>query len=256
MISFPRRKKSTATLERTDASIEAHLMDDRTQMLRRGRTQRAITAALSALLVTLGTLSGLTSATGDTHIALIGGIIAAFSVIVSTEANVLHTVWAEVSAQTLAIEHSRIAIEQRPESERQTLEALWRHEGLSPHSAQSVARVIMTEPRSWLKTTIEKQFGFSVYAPTRLGREALTIGGVTLLAALVPLIPYFFLSTSVALWVSLVLSVITLGSLGFASGIMARRSLWPSVGAFVLVGLVTGLGTAALGTWVLALLLP
>jgi predicted membrane protein (TIGR00267 family) len=70
-----------------------------------------------------------------------------------------------------------------------------------------------------------------------------------MVASIVPLIAYFFLPIEKAFIVSIILTIIVLGIIGFIRGKLAKIGLLKSSLEVVAVGTVSGLGGYFLGVW-------
>ena len=91
--------------------------------------------------------------------------------------------------------------------------------------AERVARGLASNPNVFLRTKIEKELGISPDSGGAAFGDALAVGFTYLVAAIVPLWPYFFFSRSTALAVSLVCTLLALFLVGVAKGRVTRLSL-------------------------------
>jgi vacuolar iron transporter family protein len=73
--------------------------------------------------------------------------------------------------------------------------------------------------------------------------DAVVVGGTYLLAAIIPLWPYFFMALHSALWVSIACTLVALAGVGIAKARVARMAWLPSAIQVVVIGsLSAGLG--------------
>ena len=92
-------------------------------------------------------------------------------------------------------------------------------------TAAGVARGLASNPNVFLRTKIEKELGISPDSGGAAFGDALAVGFTYLVAAIVPLWPYFFFARSTALVVSLVCTLVALFLVGVAKGRVTRLSL-------------------------------
>lgn len=104
-------------------------------------------------------------------------------------------------------------------------------------------------PRAYAKTMVEKELEIPFKPGTVKVPEALTMGASYMVAAIIPLVSYFFLALRPAFIVSLGLTFLALVLLGYVKGRLAALNLVRSVGEVLAVGLVSGVGGYALGAY-------
>jgi VIT1/CCC1 family predicted Fe2+/Mn2+ transporter len=119
------------------------------------------------------------------------------------------------------------------------------HEGLARERAEVVARGLASEPNVFLRTKVEKELGLSLDAGGAALGDAFVVGSTYLVAAIVPLWPYFFFPLQIALTVSLTCTLLALFAVGVAKGRVTRLSLLRSGLQVMTVGAVSaGVGYA------------
>ena len=140
-------------------------------------------------------------------------------------------------------------MEAEPEFELREMALLLRHEGVGEADAQLIATTLAQYPRAYAKTMVEKELGIPFDPGTVKVPEALTMGASYMVAALIPLVSYFFLPLRSAFVASLGLTFLALVLLGYVKGRLAELNLARSVGEVLAVGLVSGLGGYLLGDY-------
>jgi VIT1/CCC1 family predicted Fe2+/Mn2+ transporter len=136
-------------------------------------------------------------------------------------------------------------IEEFPERETAELAVVLEREGLPREQAESVARGIATDPNVFLRTKVEKELGISPDAGGAALGDAVVVGVTYLVAAVIPLWPYFFFPLNVALGVSLGCTFLALFAVGVAKGRVTRLSLVRSGLQVLLIGTASaGVGFA------------
>lgn len=225
------------------ASLTEHVLEERARIARLSRIRELVLGTQDGLLVPLGVVTGLAGASATATVIIVGGVAEAAagalamgtgSYLASRAENQLFE--AEISAEASELDRD-------PAGEQAELELLLREEGLDAGDARIAAASIGRSRLALLKTMVEKELGLSYgEVQTELG-DAAVVGASYAAAALVPLWPYFFWSTTVALGASLAATGVALFSLGVVKGRVARLHLARSGLEVLLVGGISaGLG--------------
>lgn len=119
-------------------------------------------------------------------------------------------------------------LKDKPLEEQRELELLYRAKGLDAQTAQRTAEKIMSDPKTALDTLAREELGLD---PDELGnpkRVAASSFAAFAVGAIVPVIPYLFLSGLTAMWVAIGLAVLAMvlvgGTVGRLSGLGVTRS--------------------------------
>src|SRR5581483_4858957 len=177
------------------------------------------------LLVPLAVVTGLAGANAASSTVIVGGLAeaAAGALAMGTGAFLASQAENQLFAGEIADEEHELA--DHPEVERLELELLLREEGLDAQSARRASELIARSDRSLIKTKAEKELGLAYgEIETALG-DALVVGGMYALAAVIPLWPYVFLGIRTGLVVSLAATAVALFALGVVKGRVAGMAL-------------------------------
>ena len=146
----------------------------------------------------------------------------------------------EVYANEIAMERDEIAL--MPEVERDEIALLYEAKGMNREIAQRVASDIMARPEQMLQEQVQEelQIGAPDMSPMR---EAWLTGTATAIGALIPVLPFFFLTGTAA--------IVTAFAIAMASHFLvgAMRSVFTGRGVFRsgMDMFVVGLGVAIVG---------
>lgn len=117
---------------------------------------------------------------------------------------------------------------ENPLEEQRELELIYRAKGLDEESARATAAKIMSDPQTALDTLAREELGLD---PDELGnprRVAASSFGAFAVGAIVPVVPYLFLSGTAALGLAVALAVLAMlvvgGTVGRLSGLGVARS--------------------------------
>ncbi len=138
--------------------------------------------------------------------------------------------WLSVQSSRELYEH-QISIEKRelaemPEEEMAELALIYQAKGLAPETASAVAQRLLSDEASALDTLAREELGIN---PDELGGSAWEAGFMSFLlftaGALVPVLPYVFLTGTTGVVVSAALSLIALFLIGAAITLMTGRNV-------------------------------
>jgi vacuolar iron transporter family protein len=127
-----------------------------------------------------------------------------------------------------------------PDEELRELIQIYRQRGIDEETAEQISRAVMKDPRIALETHAREELGIDIHEGLGSPWAAAASSFVMFsLGALIPLLPFLFLSGDAAVAVSAVLSAVTLFTVGGAMTVLTGRG-------FVLSGLrMLAIGTVA-----------
>jgi vacuolar iron transporter family protein len=223
--------------------LRRHVLGERARIARLSRVREFVLGFQDGLLVPLAVVTGLAGATVTASTVIVGGLAEAAAGALAMGTGAYLSAQAENQLFQSEITKEESEVVTQPETEREELTILLLEEGLSEDNAGTVTRLISTSPRSLLKTKVEKELGLSYGEATTERGDAAVVGASYLIAAFIPLWPYFFWKISTALPVSLLATAVALFSLGVLKGVVARLALLRSgVQVLLIGGASAGLG--------------
>ena len=212
-----------------------------------GAFRAAVLGAGDGLITNVSLVLGVaggSSAGGAVRLAGIAGMLAGAC---SMAAGELVSVRAqqELVEREIAIERAELADE--PEAEQRELAAMYRSRGVGADDAETVARILMSNPRIALDTHTRLELGVDPEQQGQAGRAAaasfLSFG----VGALLPLLPWFFTHGLAAVVASIVIGGVVALVLGAAIGSFSGRgrlrvALRQLAAAVVSAGITFGVG--------------
>lgn len=195
-----------------------------------------------------GVAGGTTAAGADTNAVILAGFAGLAAGAFSMAAGEYVSVASQSELAQAEIELERTELEARPEAEQRELAETYERRGLDPELATQVAAQLSRDKASVLEVHVREELGLSPYdLPSGISAAVSSFLSFSV-GAMIPLLPYLFGATTLA--VSLVLSLAALFGVGVLVSQITVRSWWFS-GArqLVLGGAAAGL-TYAIGTWV------
>lgn len=147
------------------------------------------------------------------------------------------------------IETERDEIVAMPEAEADELALIYQAKGMSPEQADRAAREVMSDPDAFLDTKVREELGID---PEDLGGSAweAAIASFFLFAvgAVIPVIPFFFMTGTGAVVASVTLAAIALFLLGLATALVTGTGLLRTGSRSLLLGVVAAAATYGIGT--------
>jgi VIT1/CCC1 family predicted Fe2+/Mn2+ transporter len=226
-----------------------HLFAERQRIEKVGRIRQLVFGSMDGLLVPLGVVSGVAAGSGTTKAVIVAGLAEAFAGALSMGAGEFISGRSEAQVQAREVRKEQTEMQDEPEYELREMAQILQQEGVSETHAQRIATMLAWYPHAYAKTMVEKELKIPFDPGTVKVPEALTIGASYLVAAIIPLVSYFFLALRPAFVVSLGLTFLALVLLGYVKGRLATLNLVRSVGEVLAVGLVLGVGGYALGAY-------
>ena len=160
--------------------------------------------------------------------------------------------WLSVnSARELAqqqIDMEREELERFPEEEREELVLIYQAKGLSESEAQSVADRLLAQGEAAIDTMAREELGID---PDELGGSAWVAAGSSFvlfaIGAIVPVVPFFFLTGTLAVVVSLLFSGVALCLIGVGTSLFTGRGIVYSALRQLLIGYAAAAITYGVG---------
>lgn len=208
----------------------------REQVERLGRIRQFVFGAQDGLLSTLGVVTGVSGATTSHFAVLAAGFAEAVAGMVAMAAGEYISSRSQAQVYQAEIETEREELHKDPEGEREEIQVLFRQEGLTAEDAAVVARLVTTSEESWLKTMTEKELGLAAVDASAALPGALIIGAAFLLGAIVTMLPYLFLTGTVAVLTSVALTLLALAGIGAGKAKLAKIGWFRSSAEVVAIG--------------------
>jgi VIT1/CCC1 family predicted Fe2+/Mn2+ transporter len=198
-----------------------------------------IYGANDGLAAVFGIIAGVSAATGGSSFVLTAGLSGAIASAVSmaTGAFLAERSQAEVAAANLARERREIA--EHPEEEKEELSLFYQLKGMAQNDADELAERLSKTPEAMLNVLAVEELG-GTRTEGRPLQAALAAGVSTGLGAIIPVIPFFFLTGTPAIIAAAVVSLVAHFLVGAAKSLVTLRSWWSSGLEMTLAGVVVG----------------
>lgn len=189
-----------------------------------GRIREVVFGAQDGLMSTLALVTAISAAVPDKTTVVIAGLAGAIAGMISMATGAYLGSKAEKELFQFEIEKEAKELDENPAEEMAELVFLYHQEGMSYHEAREMAEHVASDRELWLRTLVEKELGINPDLASNPLKDALTMGGTFVLAALVPIIPYLFIGGGRAIGVSAGAALAVLFALGMAKGRLVQKS--------------------------------
>jgi VIT1/CCC1 family predicted Fe2+/Mn2+ transporter len=210
----------------------------------------AIYGANDGLAAVFGIVAGVSGATQGSSFVLTAGLAGAIASALSmaSGAFLAERSTAEVAAANIARERQEIA--EHPEEEKEELSLFYQLKGIDEQTADAMAEQLARNPDALLQALAAEEFGGMGEGNDPV--EAALAGGLsTGVGALVPVIPFFFTTGTVAIIAAAIISLVGHFIVGALKSLVTLRSWWSAGLEMTLAGVIVG-GT----TYLVGLALP
>ena len=197
---------------------------ERWRVARMGRLREVVFGAQDGLLSTVALVTGVAVAVDNQTTVLVAGLAAALPGMLSMGTGAFLGSRAMQDVQRAEIAREARELEENPAEELAELVVLYQREGKTYEEARRMADQIAEDKDLWLRTLVEKELGISPDDTSSPVKDALTMGVAFILAAIIPILPHFFLEGGTAIGVSIGAALTGLFFLGVGKGRLVQRS--------------------------------
>jgi len=206
----------------------------------------AIYGANDGLAAVFGIVTGVSGATGGSSFVLTAGVAGAIASALSMATGAFLAERSEHEVAAANVEQERREIAEHPEEEQEELSLFLQLKGLDEEAADALAAQQAKDPDAMLRLLAVEELGGGK-APGNPVESALAAGVSTGLGAIIPVIPFFFLTGGLAIVLAAIVSLAAHFAVGAAKSLFTLRSWWASGLEMTLAGVVVGGVTYACG---------
>ena len=214
-----------------------------------GGVRDMIFGANDGLVSTLAFVAGVFGAITDPHIVLLSGIAELIAGTISMAAGAYQSSKSELEVLERESEREKMKKARTPEEERETLIKFYQREGFKRAEAEAIVDRISVKEELPTQAGALEELGL---APKELGNpvKAGVLCGTSFgLAAVVPILPFTFpISSSQALIVSIIATVVALFGVGAMKTIFSRKNWVRSGLEMMIIGALAAAITYLIGT--------
>ncbi len=208
----------------------------------------AIYGANDGLGAIFGIVSGVAGYTGGSgHFVVISGLAGMFASALSMGSGAYLAAKAQTEVNEAEIARERRELEEAPEEEHEELALFYQLKGLTEDESHDLVARLASQPDVMLQTLAQEELGLSRESPINPIRSAVSSSLATAVGAIIPVIPFFFLSGLPAVVVAAAVSLAAHFAVGALKTLVTARN-WAASGLeMTLVGAIEGGITFGLG---------
>jgi predicted membrane protein (TIGR00267 family) len=195
------------------------------------------------LVNVLGIVLGISAAGGDSRIILAASLAAAFAEAVSMGAVAYTSTLAGRDHYLKELEQEREEVKAFPDKERQEIREIYRKKGFTGEQLEGIVTTITSDENRWVDIMMKEELRLEPIETKDVVRSSSVVGLAAVFGSFIPIIPFFILRTSQAMWLSILLTAISLFIIGTYEA-KTSVGIWYRKGSQMVL---IGLGAAVVG---------
>jgi len=200
-----------------------------------GHLAEYILGGQDGLVNVMSLVLGVASATNDTRLVIISGLVGLAAETISMGAVAYTSTRAAQDFYHSEVAREEEHIKTREVQERRFLQHVYEKKGFRGRLLHQIIAKITGNKRVWLKEIVNEEIGPAERVEHPM-RSALTVGVATLVGSIIPLIPFFFLSVRTSIVVSLIAGMIILFGVGYWKSKLTVGVAWKNGLEMALIG--------------------
>ena len=193
------------------------------------------------LVNVLGLVLGVASATFDTNIVLISGIVATVAESVSMAAVAYTSSKAAKDYCESIIEEEKIEVSNKPRLEESKIREIYYKKGFRGKALNEIVKNITSNKKLWAETLLLEEHKIISGEFENPLRSAWVVGFSTIIGSLIPLMPFFFFNVKVSMITSLILAGVVLFVVGALKAKLSIGSWKRSGLELMIIGIIAAL---------------
>jgi VIT1/CCC1 family predicted Fe2+/Mn2+ transporter/rubrerythrin len=242
----PARPPLSPTQERAKSSLD-RLMGREQHKSGGGWISGAIYGANDGLASVFGIVAGVSGATGGSSFVLTAGIAGAIASALSMATGAFLAERSEAEVTAANVDRERREIAEHPEEEREELSLFYQLKGVDEETADAMAAQLAGQPDAMLRALAAEEFGGMGGNAEDAKQAAIAAGISTGLGAMIPVIPFIFLTGTIAIGIAAAVSLIAHFIVGALKSLVTLRTWWSAGFEMTLAGVIVGGATYLVG---------
>lgn len=193
------------------------------------------------LVNVLGVILGVAAATGDGRIVIAAGMAATFAESISMGAVAYTSTVTDSEHYERELEREKWEIENMTDDEIEEVRQIYKKRGFEGKLLEDVVKQITSDKEVWLEVMMGEELKLEPVAKNQAIKSAVIVGISAFIGSLVPISPFFFVNIKTGIYVSLVLSAITLFMVGVYKAKVTVGKWYRSGIELTVIGIVSAL---------------
>ena len=206
----------------------------------------AIYGANDGLAAVFGIVAGVSGATGGSSFVLTAGLFGAIAsgLSMATGAFLAERSVGEVAAAN--VERERQEVLEHPDEEKEEVSLFFQLKGIDKEMADRLAAQLAENPEALLRVHAPEELG-GMEASSRPVESAIAAGVSTFLGAMIPVLPFFWLTGTAGVITAAIVSLIAHFLVGASKALFTLRTWWSAGLEMTVAGIIVGAITYAIG---------
>lgn len=206
----------------------------------------AIYGANDGLAAVFGIVAGVSGATGGSRFVLTAGLAGAIASALSMGVGAWLAARSQTEIAVANLEQERRELQEHPGEEMHELSLFYQLKGLSQQDADELVEKLARNPEAMLKTLAAEEFG-GLQPGGNPWTSALAGFVSTGVGAMIPVLPFFFVSGTTGVILAAAISLVAHFAVGAAKALVTLRTWWGSGLEMTAAGALVGGATYVLG---------
>jgi len=200
----------------------------------------------------LGAVLGVAAASGNTRIIIVAALATSFAESLSMAAVAYTSSLARRDFYQGQVEREKDHIRRFSAIEREEIRQIYLAKGFTGKQLDEIVDTITSDEQRWVDVMMAEELKISPVTRGGLLKAALIVGFAAIAGSLIPVIPFFGLPISWAVWSSITLAGGTLFAVGAYKASVTVGVWWKSGLQLLAIGLVTALVSYVIGKTIMA----
>ena len=206
-----------------------------------------ILGAQDGLVNVLGVVLGIAAATNDARVVLVAGLATTFAESISMGAVAFTTTLADADLYQSEREREYRHIIEAPALETKEIRDIYESKGFKGELLEHIVDTITANKDVWVAVMMAEEHQLSPVERSAAMKAAWVVGLSAIVGSLVPIAPFLFLSVSVSMWMSVLVTALVLFGIGFYKARMTVGHPTRSGVEMMLIGTVSAMAGYLVG---------
>jgi VIT1/CCC1 family predicted Fe2+/Mn2+ transporter len=227
----------------TSADLEAH----RRLHLRGSTISDVILGGQDGIVNVLGVVLGVAAASGDSRIIIAGALATTFAEALSMAAVAYTSTMTDRDIYKGQVEREKDHIRRFSEIERAEIRQIYESKGFTGKQLDEIVDTITADEQRWVDVMMAEELKISPIEEAGLLKTAGIVGLAAMVGSLIPVLPFFGIPVSWAIWGAIATAGVSLFAVGAYKASVTVGVWWKTGFQLLLIGLVTALVSYAIG---------
>lgn len=173
-----------------------------------------ILGAQDGLVNVLGVVLGIAAATNDVRVVLVAGLATTFAKSISMGAVAFTTTLADADLYQSEREREYRHIIEAPNLETKEIRDIYESKGFKGELLDHIVKTITTNQDVWVAVMMAEEHQLAPVDRKSAVKAAWVVGLSAIIGSLVPIAPFMFLSVATSMWMSVLVTALTLFAIG------------------------------------------